>query len=127
MRLIFKIFALPFLLVLSLLAAVLMFLYDVAGWFLSLASGILAVIAVGLFVLQHQPVGGVAFLVLAFLLSPYGLPAVAEFLIGLLDELNYSLRRFITSCQAGASGQVGPKSRTAKRRLCGAAVLYGRR
>ena len=59
MRLIFKIFALPFLLVLSLLAAVLMFLYDVAGWFLSLASGILAVIAVGLFVLQHQPVGGV--------------------------------------------------------------------
>lgn len=97
MRLIFKIFALPFLLVLSLLAAVLMFLFDVAGWFLSLASGILAVIAVGLFVLQHQPVGGVAFLVLAFLLSPYGLPAVAEFLIGLLDELNYSLRRFITS------------------------------
>lgn len=97
MRLIFKIFALPFLLVLSLLAAVLMFLYDVAGWFLSLASGILPVIAVGLFVLQHQPVGGVAFLVLAFLLSPYGLPAVAEFLIGLLDELNYSLRRFITS------------------------------
>ena len=97
MRLIFKIFALPFLLVLSLLAAVLMFLFDVAGWFLSLASGILAVIAVGLFVLQHQPVGGVAFLVLAFLLSPYGLPTIAEFLIGLLDELNYSLRRFITS------------------------------
>lgn len=97
MRLIFKIFALPFLLVLSLLAAVLMFLFDVAGWFLSLASGILAVIAMGLFVLQHQPVGGVAFLVLAFLLSPYGLPAIAEFLIGLLDDLNYSLRRFITS------------------------------
>ena len=97
MRLIFKIFAFPFLLVLSLFAAVLMFLFDVAGWFLSLASGILAVIAVGLFVLQHQPVGGVAFLGLAFLLSPYGLPAIAEFLIGLLDELNYSLRRFITS------------------------------
>ena len=97
MRLIFKIFALPFLLVLSLLAAELMFLFDVAGWFLSLPSGILAVIAVGLFVLQHQPVGGVAFLVLAFLLSPYGLPAIAEFLIGLLDELNYSLCRFITS------------------------------
>ena len=97
MRLIFKIFALPFLLVLSLLAAVLMFLFDVAGWFLSLASGILAVIAVGLFVLQHQPVGGVAFFVLAFLLSPYGFPAIAGFLIGLLDELNYYLRRFITS------------------------------
>ncbi|ENZ44469.1 hypothetical protein [Enterocloster bolteae] len=32
MRLIFKIFALPFLLVLSLLVAVLMFLFEVAGW-----------------------------------------------------------------------------------------------
>ena len=97
MRLIFKIFALPFLLVLSLLVAVLMFLFDVTGWFLSLASGVLAVIAVGLFVLQHHPVGGVAFLVLAFLLSPYGLPAIAEFIISVLDGLNYSLRRFITS------------------------------
>ena len=97
MRLIFKIIALPFLLVLSLLVAVLMFLFDVTGWFLSLASGVLALIAVGLFVLQHQPVGGVAFLVLAFLLSPYGLPAIAEFIISALDGLNYSLRRFITS------------------------------
>ena len=93
MRLIFKIIALPFLLVLSLLVAVLMFLFDVTGWFLSLASGVLAVIAVGLFVLQHHPVGGVAFLVLAFLLSPYGLPAI----VSALDGLNYSLRRFITS------------------------------
>ena len=97
MRLIFKIIALPFLLVLSLLVAVLMFLFDVTGWFLSLASGVLAVIAVGLFVLQHHPVGGVAFLVLAFLLSPYGLPAIAECIISALDGRNYSLRRFITS------------------------------
>ena len=97
MRLIFKIFALPFLLVLSPLVAVLMFLFDVAGWLLSLASGVLALIAVGLFVLQHQPVGGVAFLVLAFLLSPYGLPAIAECIISALDGLNYSLLRFITS------------------------------
>ncbi|MBS6956167.1 MAG: hypothetical protein KH230_23405 [Enterocloster asparagiformis] len=97
MRLIFKIFALPFVVVLSLLVAVLMFLFDVAGWLLTLASVALALIAVGLFVLQHQPVGGVAFLVLAFLVSPYGLPAIAEFLIGTLDELAYSLRRFITS------------------------------
>lgn len=97
MRLILKIFALPFLLVLSLLVAVLMFLFDVAGWLLSLASGVLALIAVGLFVLQHQAGGGVAFLVLAFLFSPYGLPAIAEFIISTLNGLNYSLRRFITS------------------------------
>jgi len=89
----------------------------VAGWLLSLASGVLALIAVGLFVLQHQPVGGVAFLVLAFLLSPYGLPAIAECIISALDELNYSLRRDF--------GPSWPEAGTAKRRLCGAAVLHG--
>ena len=71
--------------------------WNLKNLLLSLASGVLALIAVGLFVLQHQPVGGVVFLVLAFLLSPYGLPAIAEFIISALDGLNYSLRRFITS------------------------------
>ena len=81
MRLIFKVFALPFLLVLSLLAAVLMFLFDVAGWLLSLASGILAVIAVSLFVLQHQPIGGVAFLGPAFPLRAPGYRGVFDWTI----------------------------------------------
>lgn len=34
-------------------------------------------------------------LVLAFLLFPFGLPAVAEWLVLRLDDLNYSLKSFI--------------------------------
>jgi hypothetical protein len=40
--------------------------------------------------------GGVI-LFIAFLASPVGIPAVAEWLIGKLDSLNYSIRDFITS------------------------------
>lgn len=43
-----------------------------------------------------QTVGGIVFLVLAFLVSPYGIPAVAEWLVDKLHSLNYALRGFIT-------------------------------
>ena len=33
---------------------------------------------------------------IAFVVSPFGLPAVAEWLIDKLDSLNYSLKSFIT-------------------------------
>jgi len=41
--------------------------------------------------------GGIGVLVIAFLISPFGLPAVAEWIANLLDSLNYSLKCFITS------------------------------
>ena len=48
-----------------------------------------------LFIQSHTP-WGITWLVMAFLLSPFGLPAVAEWLICKLDGLNYSLKCFIT-------------------------------
>ena len=39
---------------------------------------------------------GIQGLVIAFAVSPFGLPAVAEWLIDKLDSLNYSLKSFIT-------------------------------
>jgi hypothetical protein len=41
--------------------------------------------------------GGVIFLALSFLISPLGIPAIAEWLIEKLYDINYSLRDFITS------------------------------
>ena len=55
-----------------------------------------ALVGVGLFFISY-PVGGVSYLVIAFLLSPYGLQAVAGVVITGLDSLNLSLRQFITS------------------------------
>ena len=39
---------------------------------------------------------GVAGLIMAFAISPFGLPALAGWLLGKLDDLNYALRGFIT-------------------------------
>ena len=53
-----------------------------------------AVLALTLFI-QSNPQWGITGLVLAFLLSPFGLPAAAEWLVCRLDNLNYSLKTFI--------------------------------
>ncbi|RGG54433.1 hypothetical protein DW762_07160 [Ruminococcus sp. AM29-19LB] len=72
MRLILKLIAAPFVVLLTVLVAVLLFLIS-------------------------YPVGGVIYLVIAFLFSPYGLQAGAGAVITGLDSLNLSLRQFITS------------------------------
>ena len=72
MRLILKLIAAPFVVLLTVLVAVLLFLIS-------------------------YPVGGVIYLVIAFLFSRYGLQAGAGAVITGLDSLNLSLRQFITS------------------------------
>ena len=96
MRLILKLIAAPLILFLTVLVAVLLFLFSLSSFFLTAASVIMALLGVGLFFISY-PVGGVIYLVIAFLLSPYGLQAVTGVVITGLDSLNLSLRRFITS------------------------------
>ena len=86
MRIILKIIAAPFVLALTLLVAVLNFSVSLASWVFG-----------GLFELfiQGNPQWGITGLVLAFLLSPFGLPTAAEWLVCKLDDLNYSLKSFI--------------------------------
>jgi hypothetical protein len=43
----------------------------------------------------HQIAGGIAFHVIAYLASPYGLPTFAAWLIGKLNALRYLLKDFI--------------------------------
>ena len=74
MKILLKILVAPFALVLSLLTALLVFLFDICAVLLTIASVILAVLGVALF-FTPTPIGGIVFLFLAFLLSPYGLQA----------------------------------------------------
>ena len=92
MRIILKIIAAPAVLALTLIVAVLNFSVSLASWVFGILSLILAVC--GLFI-QSNPQWGSTGLVLAFLLSPFGLPAAAEWLVCKLDDLNYSLKTFI--------------------------------
>ena len=96
MRLILKLIAAPLILFLTVLVAVLRFLVSLSSFLLTAASVIMALLGVGLFFISY-PVGGVIYLGIAFLLSPYGFQAVAGAVITGLDRLNLSLRQFITS------------------------------
>ena len=96
MRLILKLIAAPLILFLTVLVAVLLFLFSLSSFLLTATSVIMALLGVGLFFISY-PMGGVIYLVIAFLLSPYGLQAVTGVVITGLDSLNLSLRQFITS------------------------------
>lgn len=84
MKILLKILVAPFALALSLLAALLVFLFEICAVLLTIASVILAVLGVALF-FTPTPIGGIVFLFLAFLLSPYGLQAAAGSLLWALD------------------------------------------
>ena len=90
-----KILAAPFAVVLTILAAVVSFLFCVAGAVCVVGCVALTLLAVVLFI-GGQTLGGAVFLVLAFLVSPYGIPAIADWLVERLYSLNYALRDFIT-------------------------------
>ena len=81
-------------LLLTLVVAFCAFIITVTGFLAWLLSVLVAVGAVVLF-FSHQSAGGIAFLVIAFLVSPYGLPALAAWLVGKLDSVKFSLREFI--------------------------------
>ena len=94
MRILLKILAAPAMLLLTLAVAFCTFILMMTGvifWILS----VLVFIGSVLLFFSHQPAGGIAFLVIAFLVSPYGLPALAAWLVGKLDVVKYSLREFI--------------------------------
>lgn len=93
-KLIGKLIAAPLVVALTITVAVFTFLFCWASTFLEIISGIGVLLGIVLFVIG-QALGGCVFLVLVFLLSPLGLPAIASWLIDKADDLNYSLRNFI--------------------------------
>ena len=95
MRIILKIIAAPFVLVLTLLVAVLNFSVSLSSWMFGILSFFLALCGLFELFIHGNPQWGITGLVLAFLLSPFGLPAAAEWLVCKLDDLNYSLKTFI--------------------------------
>ena len=90
-----KILAAPFVVALTLLVAIVSFLYCVASALCHIGCVVLTLLALVLFI-GGQTLGGVVFLVLAFLVSPFGIPAIADWLMDRLYSLKYSLQGFIT-------------------------------
>ena len=94
MRLIWKLLALPFVVVTGILYLVCKFLVVVSGTVLGVLSGIVFLAALVLFFAAgFWP--GLSWLVIAFLISPYGLPMAAAWLTGMIGGVNGALKDFI--------------------------------
>lgn len=94
MRLIFKLLAFPFVLVTGLLYLVCKFLVIASGAVLGILSGIVFLASLVLFFTAGMW-AGLAWLVIAFLISPYGLPMAAAWLVGMIGGANHALRNFV--------------------------------
>ena len=92
MRIILKILAAPFVLLLSLMLGVLTLLHTLTTGVLSILALIAA--ACGLFActIGGDSASGIRVLIVAALISPFGLPALSEWLILKLGDLKYALR-----------------------------------
>ena len=98
-----KILAAPFVVVLTVLAAVVSFLFCMATAVFVVACVVLTLLAVALFI-SGQTLGGIVFLVLAFLISPYGIPAIAEWLV----DIGQGRVRCGTTPASGVSSATSP-------------------
>ena len=102
-----KILAAPVMVALSLLAAMVTFLFCVASAVCELGCIVLTLLSLILFI-GGQTVGGIVFLVLAFLVSPFGVPAIAEWLVNKLHSLKCTAKSFRVSqllCGLGGKKQ----------------------
>lgn len=96
MRLLLKILSLPLLLITWILYVFCKFLVLASGAVLGILSGIVFLIAIGIFFAAGLW-GGLAWLLIAFLISPYGLPPLAAWVVGVLGGTHDSLREFVIS------------------------------
>ena len=96
MRKILKIIVAPFVLVLILAVAVISFLSCIAGACCGLACAVFVLLAIcGFF--AGLETGCIAMVVLAFLVSPFGLPAIGGWLLDRLYGMKYALQDFMFS------------------------------
>lgn len=92
MRLLFKIVLLSITLVLSIVVGVCRFVCNCSGAVLGVISTLLFTLAALTLILLNEPGGALTTAIIAFLISPYGIPKLAEWCIDRLDDLNLAIK-----------------------------------
>ena len=96
MRLILKLHAAPLALALTVITAFFSFVLSVSGIIFGVAAVLVFVASVILFA-SGETFGGCLYLAIAFLVSPFGLPALAGCIVRMLGNLGGALKGFIFS------------------------------
>lgn len=92
MRILLKILLFPVTLALTILILVCRFFCDFSSVILGIISFVLFMLGLGIVIILQDPPGSVTTFIFAFVLSPYGLPKLAEWLVDRLDDLNYAIK-----------------------------------
>lgn len=91
MRLILKIIAAPVVLALTLFVWICSGLLYVSAFVFGLAGTVVAILGVAVLV-TYSPKNGIILLVIAFLVSPMGLPMTAAWVLGKIQDLRYAIQ-----------------------------------
>ena len=91
MKLIFKILTAPVVLVIDLFTLICIGMISFSGMMLRLVSGIIAILGVAVLA-TYSPKNGLILLAIAFLFSPMGLPMIAVWVLGRLQNISCLLK-----------------------------------
>ena len=94
LKLILKIVTAPVVLLLTLAIWICVGLVYVFGLVLGLLSTVIALLGVAVLV-TYSPQNGLILLVIAFLISPFGLPKLAFWLLGQVQDLKYAIQDLV--------------------------------
>ena len=95
MKILLKIIAIPFIIVLSITVAFLYFIFSISEWICTVAAVLISVAGIIMLATGYSVYSSVGLIVIGFLISPFGLRAVIEWFIDRLDDLNDSLKDFV--------------------------------
>ena len=93
-KLILKIVAAPVVVLLTLAIWICVGLVYVSGLVLGLINMVIALLGVAVLV-TYSPQNGLILLVIAFLISPFGLPKLAFWLLGKVQDLKFAIQDWI--------------------------------
>ena len=94
MRILLKILFAPVMLALILFVNFFAFLLTVSSVFFGIAGTVFAILAAILFFAVNRT-NGIIVLIFAFLISPFGLPMLAAWLLGKVPQLQYALQDWL--------------------------------
>ena len=94
LKLIMKIVIAPVILLLTLAIWICVGLVYVSGLVLGLLSTVIALLGVAV-LMTYSPQNGLILLVIAFLISPFGLPKLAFWLLGKVQDLKFAIQDLV--------------------------------
>lgn len=94
LKLLTKILVAPVILLLTLAIWICVGIVYISGLVLGLISMVIALLGVAVLI-TYSPQNGIILLAIAFLISPYGLPMAAIWLLGKVQDLKFAIQDFV--------------------------------